>query len=316
MKALIAELIWKEGIEELKDQGFEVDYDETLWTDRERLLEILPQYDAVIVRNQTIVDEELMEVGTRLKAIGRLGVGLDNIDVKRAKEKNIPVVFARHANATSVAEYVLAAILSSSRTLHLANADVRNGHWDRKKYTGGELYQKTLGLIGLGEISHRVAKRANAFGMNIIGYDPFITEYDHVVSETGVHAKETLQELLEESDFISLHVPLTPSTQHLLSTPELNRMKPCSYVINTSRGGIIDEHALASALQNQQIAGAFLDVLEHEPILDSHPLLLCENVILTPHIAGLTEESQVRTSFLVAKEIGKVLKGERSLCTV
>jgi D-3-phosphoglycerate dehydrogenase len=316
MKALITELIWREGIEELKNQGFEVDYDETLWTDRERLLEILPQYDAVIVRNQTIVDEDLIEAGTRLKAIGRLGVGLDNIDVKRAKEKNIPVVFARHANATSVAEYVLTAILSSSRPLHLANGDVRNGQWNRKKYTGGELYQKTLGLIGLGEISHRVAKRANAFGMNIIGYDPFITEYDHVVSETGVHVKETLQELLVESDFISLHVPLTPSTQHLLSTPELNRMKPSSYVINTSRGGIIDEQALASALQNQQIAGAYLDVLEHEPILDSHPLLLCENVTITPHIAGLTEESQVRTSFLVAKEIGKVLKGERSLCTV
>ncbi|MGM0854941.1 MAG: hydroxyacid dehydrogenase [Bacillota bacterium] len=316
MKALITELIWREGIEELKNQGFEVDYDDTLWTDRERLLEILPQYDTVIVRNQTIVDEELMEAGTRLKAIGRLGVGLDNIDVKRAKEKNIPVVFARHANATSVAEYVLAAILSSSRPLHLANADVRNGKWNRKKYTGGELYQKTLGLIGLGEISHRVAKRANAFGMNIIGYDPFITEYDHVVSETGVHVKETLQELLVEADFISLHVPLTPSTQHLLSTSELKRMKPSSYVINTSRGGIIDEQALASALQNQQIAGAYLDVLEHEPILDSHLLLLCENVTLTPHIAGLTEESQVRTSFLVAKEIGKVLKGERSLCTV
>ncbi|MGM0754189.1 MAG: hydroxyacid dehydrogenase [Bacillota bacterium] len=316
MKALITELIWKEGIDELKEQGFEVDYDETLWTDRERLLEILPQYDAVIVRNQTIVDEELMEAGSRLKAIGRLGVGLDNIDVKRAKEKDIPVVFARHANATSVAEYVLAAILSSSRPLHLADADVRNGQWNRKKYTGGELYQKTLGLIGLGEISHRVAKRANAFGMNIIGYDPFITEYDHVVSETGVHVKETLQELLMESDFISLHVPLTPSTEHLLSTSELNRMKPSSYVINTSRGGIIDEQALATALQNQQIAGAYLDVLEQEPILDSHPLLLCESVTITPHIAGLTEESQVRTSFLVAKEIGKVLKGERSLCTV
>ncbi|MFC7786057.1 hydroxyacid dehydrogenase [Rossellomorea sp. GCM10028870] len=316
MKALITELIWSEGIEELKNQGFDVDYDETLWTDRERLLEILPQYDAVIVRNQTIVDEELMEAGTRLKAVGRLGVGLDNIDVKRAKERGIPVVFARHANATSVAEYVLTAILSASRPLHLANSDVRNGQWNRKQYTGGELYQKTLGLIGLGEISHRVAKRANAFGMNIIGYDPFITEYDHVVSETGVDIKETLQELLVESDFISLHVPLTPSTQHLLSTPELKRMKPSSYVINTSRGGIIDEQALASALQNQQIAGAYLDVLEREPVLDSHPLLLCESVTITPHIAGLTEESQVRTSFLVAKEIGKVLKGERSLCTV
>jgi D-3-phosphoglycerate dehydrogenase len=316
MKALITELIWDEGIEELKSQGFEVDYDETLWADRERLLEILPRYEAVIVRNQTKVDSKFLDTGSKLRAVGRLGVGLDNIDVQYAKDKNIKVVFARHANATSVAEYVMAAILGSSRTLHLADTDVRNGSWNRKKYTGGEVYQKTLGLIGLGEISHRVARRANAFGMKLVGYDPFITEYDHIISETGVTVKSTLHQLLEEADYVSLHVPLTSSTQHLLSSPQLSIMKSSAYVINTSRGGIIDEVALSEALQKGEIAGAYLDVLEQEPVREDHPLLQCGNATLTPHIAGLTEESQVRTSFLVAKEIGKVLKGEGSLCTV
>jgi D-3-phosphoglycerate dehydrogenase len=316
MKALVTELIWEEGINELEDQGFEVDYDESLWANREKLLDIIPQYDAVIVRNQTKVDQELLEAGTRLKAVGRLGVGLDNIDLSYAKEKEVQVVFARHANATSVAEYVMTAILSASRPLHFAHEDVRNGSWNRKKYTGEEIYHKTIGLVGLGEISHRVARRASAFGMKVIGYDPFVADYDHIVSETGVTIKESLHDVLKEADFVSLHVPLTKSTQHLISASEFQMMKSSSMIINTSRGGIIHEQALASALQHGEISGAYLDVLEVEPIQESHPLLLCKNITITPHIAGLTEESQVRTSFLVAKEIGKVLKGEHSLCTV
>ncbi|MBN8193822.1 hydroxyacid dehydrogenase [Bacillus sp. NTK074B] len=316
MKALITELIWKEGINELEDQGFEVDYDETLWANKDKLLAVIPQYDAVIVRNQTKVNRELLDAGIRLKAVGRLGVGLDNIDLSYAKEKKVQVVFARHANATSVAEYVMTAILSASRPLHFAHEDVRSGSWNRKRYTGEEISQKTIGLVGLGEISHRVARRAGAFGMNVIGYDPFVADYDHIVSETGVGLKESLDDVLKEADFVSLHVPLTKSTHHLISTSQLHLMKSSSTIINTSRGGIIDEQALADALQHGEISGAYLDVLEVEPIQETHPLLLCENITITPHIAGLTEESQVRTSFLVAKEIGKVLKGEHSLCTV
>lgn len=316
MKALITELIWKEGINELEDQGFEVDYDETLWANKDKLLAVIPQYDAVIVRNQTKVNRELLDAGIRLKAVGRLGVGLDNIDLSYAKEKEVQVVFARHANATSVAEYVMTAILSASRPLHFAHEDVRSGSWNRKRYTGEEISQKTIGLVGLGEISHRVARRAGAFGMNVIGYDPFVADYDHIVSETGVGLKESLDDVLKEADFVSLHVPLTKSTHHLISTSQLHLMKSSSTIINTSRGGIIDEQALADALQHGEISGAYLDVLEVEPIQETHPLLLCENITITPHIAGLTEESQVRTSFLVAKEIGKVLKGEHSLCTV
>ncbi|QNG59335.1 hydroxyacid dehydrogenase [Metabacillus idriensis] len=316
MKILITEMIWDEGINELEELGFEVDYEESLWKERERLLIKVKEYDAVIVRNQTNVNQELLSAGHKVKVIGRLGVGLDNIDLHAAKEKGIKVVFGRHANATSVAEYVMAAILTANRPLYLADADIRKGGWDRKQYTGEEIYQKTIGLIGMGEISHRVAKRAKAFGMKVVGYDPFVTEYDHIVSETDVDQLDSLQQLLQISDVVSLHIPLNSATKHLISLRELETMKTRACLINTSRGGIIDEEALAYALKNQLIAQAYLDVLEVEPVSPSNPLLSCKNAVLTPHIAGLTNESQVRTSRLVAKEVGKILKGKVSLCNV
>lgn len=316
MKILITEMIWDEGINELEELGFKVDYEESLWKERERLLIKVKEYDAVIVRNQTNVNQELLSAGHKVKVIGRLGVGLDNIDLHAAKEKGIKVVFGRHANATSVAEYVMAAILTANRPLYLADADIRKGGWDRKQYTGEEIYQKTIGLIGMGEISHRVAKRAKAFGMKVVGYDPFVTEYDHIVSETDVDQLDSLQQLLQISDVVSLHIPLNSATKHLISLRELETMKTRACLINTSRGGIIDEEALAYALKNQLIAQAYLDVLEVEPVSPSNPLLSCKNAVLTPHIAGLTNESQVRTSRLVAKEVGKILKGKVSLCNV
>ncbi|MBT2642495.1 hydroxyacid dehydrogenase [Bacillus sp. ISL-41] len=316
MKVLITEVIWDQGITTLQEEGIEVYYDKDLWAKRETLLEIVKDFDAIIVRNQTKVDQKLLIGCTKLKVIGRLGVGLDNIDLVKAKEKGIQVVMARHANATSVAEYVMAAILSAKRPIHEANEDVKNGSWDRRKHTGEELYQKTIGLIGLGEIAHRVAKRARAFGMEVIGYDPFITEYDHIVSETGVRIKSSLEEILVNSDFISIHVPLTPSTKDLISTQQLKSMKPSAFLINTSRGGIIDENALCDSLMHHELAGVFLDVLESEPVDPSNKLLDFKNAIFSPHIAGLTTESQIRISLLVAKEVGKLLKGQKSLCVV
>ncbi|KML25405.1 hydroxyacid dehydrogenase [Rossellomorea marisflavi] len=316
MKILITELIWEEGIRELKEEGHTLYYDEHLWRDRDALVTAIPEYDALIVRNQTKVDKELLEAAPDLKVIGRLGVGLDNIDIEFAKVRNIPVVFAKNANATSVAEYVFSAMLASRRFLYLAHEDIKNGGWNRKQFTGNELFNKTLGLIGLGEISHRVAKRAIAFGMKVVGYDPFVTEFDHVVSETGVTNYSTVGEVIKEADFISLHVPLTPATHHLIGLPELTQMKQSVCIINSSRGGIIDEIALANALSANSNMSAVLDVLEEEPISLSHPLLQQNNIMLTPHVAGLTDESQVRTSYLVAKEINKILKGKSSLCTV
>lgn len=315
MKILVTELMWEDGIEVLRDKGYTVDYDMELSRKREELLSLLPDYDAVIVRNETKVDTEFLDTAKKAQVIGRLGVGLDNIDLKAARERNIPVVSARNANATSVAEYVMAAMLNASRALSDADADVRQGNWDRKFFTGSELYNKTLGLVGMGEIAHRVAKRAKAFGMRVIGYDPFVAPYDHVVQETGIEQVD-LDEVFNQSDFISVHVPLTPATRHLINRDKLDLMKPHAYLINSARGGIIHEDDLVEAVANNKIAGAYLDVLEKEPVDINSPLLKYDAIRLSPHIAGLTVEAQSRTALLIAHEVDRVLTGGRSLFTV
>ncbi len=316
MKILITELIWDIGIEVLKKKGYSVHYDQQLEKDREKLLSVIADYDGLIVRNRTVVDAELLEKATNLKVIGRLGVGLDNIRLDEATEKGIKVVAAKHANATSVAEYVMASMMDASRTISEAVADVRQGNWDRRQFTGYELNGKTLGLYGLGEIAHRVAKRAHTFGMNMVGFDPFLTPYDHILAETGVKRVTNLEELLEVSDFISIHVPLTKSTANNFNRDTFLQMKKAAYLINTARGGIINEVDLWEAVKAKQIAGAYLDVLEEEPVDPNSPLLSMEEIKITPHIAGLTEESQQRTSLLVAEEVSHVLHGGTSLCAV
>lgn len=312
MKILVSELIWPNGLAMLKQLG-QVEYDPELWKDRKRLLQKVLDVEALIVRNQTQVDRALLEAAPKLRVVGRLGVGLDNIDLSLTKAKNIKVVYGRNANAISVAEYVLACILQASRFLYQANQDVRQGNWDRERFTGRELYGKQLGLIGLGEIAHRVAKRAVAFGLHIVGYDPFITSYDFQVSETGINLVP-LRELLSSSDFISIHVPLNEKTRGMISQNELKLMKKTAFIINTSRGGILDEQSLFKTVNSGAIAGAFLDVLAEEPVQPDNPLLQSPHIYITPHIAGLTDESQARTSLLVAEEVGKILRGQPSLC--
>ena len=315
MKILVTELMWEDGIEELKRKGYTVDYDMELSRKREELLQLLPAYDALIVRNETKVDTEFLEEAKKTRVIGRLGVGLDNIDLQGARDRNIPVIAARNANATSVAEYVMAAMLDASRPLADADAEVRQGNWNRKLFTGFELNNRTLGLVGMGEIAHRVAKRAKAFGMHVVGYDPFVAPFDHVVQETGIEQVE-LEELLKASDFVSVHVPLTKATKHLINRENIQLMKPHAFVINSARGGIIHEQDLIDAVEAKHIAGAYLDVVENEPIQKESPLLRVKAIRLSPHIAGLTVEAQSRTAMMIATEVDKVLKGEQSLCRV
>lgn len=316
MKILITELMWDVGIKELEQKGFTVHYDKNLSKNRSKLLSIISEYDGLIVRNQTKIDKELLEKANKLRGIGRLGVGLDNIDLQAAKRQQIKVVTAKNGNATSVSEYVLATMMDACKNIPEAADDVQKGNWDRKRFTGTELNGKTLGLFGLGEIANRVARRAKVFGMNVIGLDPFVTSYDFVLAETGVERVETIEDLLKVSDFISIHVPLTESTKNIFNYNTFAQMKSNSYLINTSRGGIINEQDLCKAIESEQIAGAYLDVLEQEPITNDSPLLSIKNIKVTPHVAGLTEESQVRISRLVATEVAKVLNDELSLCTV
>ncbi len=310
MKIVVTELIWEEGLEVLRQMG-ETDYDPDLWK-KDSLISAVAGADAVVVRNQTRVSRELLAAAAGLKVVGRLGVGLDNIDLEACKQLGVKVVFARNANAISVAEYVFAAMLSFSRQLDRAAEDVRKGNWNRRRFTLTELYGKTLGLIGVGEIGSRLAARARAFGMNLVGYDPYLPPYETACTEFGV-VMTGLDQLLSQSDFISLHVPLNNHTRNLINKDRLALMKPTAYIINTARGGIIDEAALYEALKAKKIAGAALDVMSREPPAGS-PLLELENIILTPHIAGLTEEAQVRTSVLVAREVCKVLRGQASCC--
>ncbi|MFZ4451254.1 hydroxyacid dehydrogenase [Salibacterium aidingense] len=302
MKIVITELNWPIGMDLLKEEGFEVLYDPDLWKKRGELEDALQDAAALIVRNQTSVDERLLQKGVHLKAVGRLGVGLDNIDLEAAKRADIEVITAKNANAASVAEYVMSAMFHVTRPLGAAAQDVKAGRWDRRGFTKGELYGKTLGLVGTGETGLRAAGRAKALGMKVIGYDPFVKPYDYAVMETGIEMM-ALDEVLQHADFVSLHVPLTPATQYLMNRDRLQQMKPASWIINSSRGGVIKEDDLFHAVENGEISGAFLDVIENEPIDPTHPLLSLENCFITPHIAGLTEEAQSRTSKMIAEEI-------------
>ncbi|AJY77542.1 hydroxyacid dehydrogenase [Paenibacillus beijingensis] len=306
MKIVISEWNEESGIRLLRDKGWSVLYEPELYRDPQRLRRELDEADAFIVRNQTKVDAAVINGAPRLKVIGRLGVGLDNIDLKAAEASGVKVVYAKNANAASVAEYVMGAMLTIARPLLPAHADVRRGGWARKQFTGFELYGKTVGLIGVGEIGHRLAGRAKAFGMKVIGCDPLVSPYDYPVMETGVEPV-SVQRLLGDADFVSIHVPLTAQTKNLIDGNAIASMKSQAYLINTSRGGVVNETDLFAALSRRSIAGAVLDVLEREPPEPGYPLFALDNCIVTPHIAGLTNESQVRVSELVARDVIQIL---------
>jgi D-3-phosphoglycerate dehydrogenase/(S)-sulfolactate dehydrogenase len=311
-KILITEFMEDERFSDLGEYG-EVVYDPDLWK-KDQLTNEIQETTVLIVRNKTMVDSSLLNKAKKLKIIGRLGVGLDNIDVQSAKSSDIKVIYARNANAISVAEYVLGVMMQFSRDFHGATHDIKNGNWDRQKYTLYELYGKTLGLIGVGEIGSRLALRAQSLGMKLLGCDPYIPPYETAIMDLGVRIC-SFNEIIKESDFISIHVPLNNSTKNMIGDDVFGEMKKSSYIINTSRGGIIDENALYRALKSHKISGAALDVFSSEPPVES-PLLQLDNVILTPHIAGVTCESQIRTSDIIIDEVLKVLQGQVSLCAV
>ena len=314
MNILITENMTAFGITRLGKKNH-VEMIPDLSANRERLINKIKEVDALIVRNQTIVDRDVLSAGKRLKVIGRLGVGLDNIDVKTAAELDIKIVSAQHANSISVAEYVLSVILNAKRSLSKAIHDVNLGNWDRQRFTGNEVYGKTLGLVGTGDIGHRIAKRAIAFGIKVIGYEPYQSDLSFPFMETGIE-KVSFDELLSRSDYISIHTPLTEQTRFMFSANEFSLMKKESILINTSRGGIVDEYALFEAVASGGIAGAFLDVLEREPVNPTHFLLNHERIFITPHIAGLTVESQERITEMICEEVVIVLKGMDSLMVV
>ena len=311
MKIVVTEFIWPGALDLLRAAGEVVQADD-LWRRAAELRAQVADADALIVRNQTQVTHDLLAAAPRLQVVGRLGVGLDNLDLAALRERGVPVVFARAANATTVAEYVCAAMLTVARRLTDATTSVKVGQWDRQGFTGIELAGRTLGIVGIGDIGARIARRAQAFGMAILASDPQVTANTFAVAEFGVELVN-LDTLLARSHFVTLHVPLLPATSQLVNAERLARMRPDAWLINTARGGVVDETALHAALVAGQPAGAVLDVRAQEPPPAGDPLAALPNVILTPHIAGLSAESGVRTARAVVDDVLRVLHGEAPL---
>ena len=279
---------------------------------RDRLLGLLADAEGLVVRSGTRVDGELMDAAPRLRVVGRAGVGVDNIDLDEATRRGILVVNAPLANSVSAAEHAFGLMLSVARNIARGDASIRSGRWDRAKFRGVELDGKTLGLVGMGRIGSLVARRALAFGMRVLAYDPYITAEQ--ARAAGGELRD-LDSLLADSDFISLHLPRTPETENLLGREAFAKAKRGVRIVNASRGGIIDEEALVEAIRDGQVAGAALDVYAEEP-MTSGPLTETPEIVLTPHLGASTLEAQNKAGLHVAESVVAGLAGEPVMAAV
>ncbi|UCC94507.1 MAG: phosphoglycerate dehydrogenase [Candidatus Omnitrophota bacterium] len=298
VKILVSDKLAEEGVSILKEAGFQVDCKYKL--NSEELKGIVGQYQGIALRSGTNLTAEIIESAPNLKVIGRAGVGLDNVDVKAATKKGVIVMNAPGGNTISTCEHAFALMLAVARNVPFAHRSLKNKEWERSKFKGVELYSKVLGVVGLGRIGKEMAKRAIAFGMKVIAYDPFVPQ--DLVERLGISVVD-LEKIIKEADFITIHTPLTEETKNLISHKEFSLMKPKAFIINCARGGIVDEEALYSACKEKKIAGAALDVFLKEPPSNSK-LLELDNIVLTPHLGASTEEAQVQ----VAVEIAHCIK--------
>jgi len=310
-KVLISEDVAGTGVELLKVK-YHVHIDPELWKKVPVLEEIIQGFDALIVRNQTKVAASLFSKAKALQVVGRAGAGYDNIDIPAASQAGVVVSYSPEENAVSVAEHVFGLLLALARKIPAADRSVKNGGWERKKYHGFELMGKTLGILGLGKIGFRVALRGKAFGMRLVAHDAYLAPTSSHVTESGA-TLVSLDQLLTESDFLSVHLPLTPETRGILNAEVFRKMKPGAFIINTSRGEVLNEEDLFQVLQQGQLAGAALDVREKEPPTTASPLHELDNVILTPHTAGLTYEAQEKVVGAVSEDVDRVLSGQPAL---
>jgi D-3-phosphoglycerate dehydrogenase len=304
---LITESIRGAAVDAL-GRKFDVVHLPELWKDRAALMAQIPDFRAIMVRNQTQVDATLIAAAKNLKAIGRAGIGLDNIDVESATRSGIVVTYTPDQNAISVAEIAIGMMLSLARSIPIADRDTKNGRWNRHQFTGTELYGKTLGVIAAGKIGYLTAKRAQAFGMKIVACDPFLSRDNVYLSELNADLVE-LDDLLARSDVVSCHLPATPQTIGLMNAARFSKMKPTAFFINTARGEVVCEADLLEALKSKKIAGAALDVRAKEPPQPSE-LEQLPNVLLTPHIAAFTHEAQKRVTRAVCEDVAHVLEGK------
>ncbi|UCD09178.1 MAG: phosphoglycerate dehydrogenase, partial [Dehalococcoidales bacterium] len=308
-KVLVTESISEEGIELLRNHA---NVDINLDLSQDELLEIIGNYEGLIVRSQTDVTEEVIEAGKILQIIGRAGVGVDNIDVDTATRKGIVVVNAPTSNTTAAAEHTIALMLALARHIPQANSSLKAGAWQRSNFVGVEVKGKTLGIVGLGNVGSEVARRARALDMRVIASDPFISlDYAANLNVELV----PMDRLLKESDFISLHIPQTNSTEGLIGEKEFAIIKPSARIINAARGGLIDENALVKAIKEERIAGAALDVFRNEP-LDSDIFVDIENIIVTPHLGASTTEAQTNVAADIVNQVIAVFSGQTAKYSV
>jgi D-3-phosphoglycerate dehydrogenase len=304
MKILICDPIAEDGIAIFRQAGADVDI--KTGQKPEDLKKSVNGYDALVVRSETKITRDILDAATHLQVVGRAGVGVDNIDVAAATEKGVVVVNAPTGNTISAAEHAIALMMSLARRVPDANASLKSGKWERGKFLGMEVRNKTLGVVGLGQVGSEVARRARGLEMRVLAYDPFVAE--ERAKNIGAELV-SMDELLAQSDFITVHTTLTEGTKHLIGADEIAKTKPTVRFINTARGGIIDEAALVEALKSGRVAAAAIDVFEKEPVTD-HPLFALDNVIVTPHLGASTAEAQERVAVDVAHQVVAVLNGE------
>ncbi|MBI2855930.1 MAG: phosphoglycerate dehydrogenase [Chloroflexi bacterium] len=308
-RILVSDPIASDGIELLRTQG---EVDVKLRLDPKELISIIGEYDALVVRSETRATAEVIEAGHRLQVIGRAGVGVDNIDLEAATRKGIAVVNAPTGNTVAAAEHTMALMLALARNVPQANESLRRGEWNRSAFTGVEVRNRVLGVIGLGKVGTEVVRRAQAFQMRVLACDPFVSQ--ELADHLGVEMA-SLARVFQESDFICIHTPLTEATRGLIGERELAMVKPTVRILNTARGELIDEQALYKAVEEGRVAGAALDVFSKEPPGDM-PLLKNSRVIATPHLGASTQEAQSEVSREVAEQVIAVLQGQPARYTV
>lgn len=309
-KVLVSDPVSEDGIRALLDDPTITVDIKTDYTP-EQLAGAIADYDALIIRSQTKVTAEIIDNASRLKVIGRAGVGVDNVDVAAATRKGIVVLNSPEGNTMAATEHTWALLLALARKVSPADSSMRQGKWDRKKFTGTELYGKSLGVIGLGKIGSAVARRGRGFEMDVVAYDPFVTQEQ--ATRLGIRLL-SLEELLQQADFVTIHVPKTKDTANLINSERLALMKPTARLINCARGGVVNEQELVDAVNNGTICAAAVDVYSSEPADESNPLIKaamagCENLLLTPHLGASTEEAQIKVAVDVSEQIRDFFQG-------
>ena len=303
---LVTENIIGSAMDELRQQ-FDLFFAPDLWQQQDKLIETIPNFRALIARNQTQLTRELMAAAPRLEIIGRAGVGMDNVNLEAANDHGIVVALTPEQNSNSVAELTIGLLIALSRKLSLADRDTKAGRWDRPRFMGTEISGKTLGIIGLGRIGSTLAIKARALGMTTIAYDPYL-EADCLRALESRTRLTTLEEVLSRADYVTLHIPENEETRGMFGADEFALMKPTAYLLNTARGGIVEEAALLNVLQEQRLAGAALEVRHQEPPAPS-AFDAMDNVIQLPHIGAQTREAQHRVVTAICRDVAAVLRG-------